>query len=149
MSWRSRSIQCGRLLGLLAVALSIAVVAGACAGSPSSVSTPSSSPSLPQVVATVSAATPGSAFSQYVSSHIGRPPLPNGTWRSHRFGPASPDSATFELTVRFTFGDPLRKADSWATYSVTRTRLGQPWTIARISPPLERVLPAPLRTPGP
>ncbi len=152
MRLRSRSLRCARMLATLMVAVLLAVVAAACSSSPSSAPTASASPSLPQVVATVSAATPQSAFNRYLTdrlSHMTAPGLPSGSWDFHRFGPASSNSATFELTVRFTLENPTRKLDSWSTYSVARSRSGQPGTVARISPPAQRVLPSPLWTVGP
>ena len=152
MRLQSRSMARDRMLATLMVAVLLSVVAAACSNSTSPTPTASASPSLPQVVATVSAATPQSAFNRYLAdrlSHMTAPGLPSGSWDFHRFGPVSSDSAAFQLTVRFTLENPTRKLDSWATYSVTRGRSGQQWTIARISPPAQRVLPTPVWTVGP
>jgi hypothetical protein len=135
----------------LAIAVLAPILAAGCSGSPSVAPSPAASPSTPQVVATVSAATPQRAFRRYVTDRISHMDagLPSGSWDSHQFGPESPDSATFELTVRFTLENPIRKLDSWATYSVTRGGSGQAWTITRISPPVARVLPTPVWGVGP
>ena len=109
MRWRSPHLRCGCVLATLVVAGLPSVVAAACSNSPSPAPTASASPSLPQVVATVSAATPRNAFTRYLTdrlSHQSHPGLPSGSWDFHRFGPVSSDSATFELTVRFTLREP-------------------------------------------
>jgi len=146
-----RRLRCIHLPVSLVVAVLLCGAAVACSNSPSAVPSESASPPIPQVVATVSATTPQRAFRHYVIDRISHMTagLPGGSWDSHEFGPESPDSATFELTVRFTLENPTRKLDSWATYSVTRSCPGQPWIITRISPPVGRVLPTPVWTVGP
>lgn len=141
-----------RFAALVATALTLSFSASACSSSVAPAVSPSPSPSLPRVVATVSANTARRAFDRYLTdrvSHIYNAAFPGASWRFHGFGPATADSATFVLSVQFALGSPTKTVRSWATYSVTRDRAGQAWTVARISPPAQRVLPTPLRTVGP
>jgi len=140
-----------RVAALLMAAIVLGLSTSACSKSAGTAAA-SPSPSLPHVVAKVSADTARQAFNRYLTDRISdiyNPAFPGGSWGFRSFGPTTADSATFVLSVRFTLGSPPKQVRSWATYSVTRDKGGRAWTVARISPPAQRVLPAPMWTVGP